>query len=472
MLTPEMMEELELLSPADPSNDQDGPRDECGVVGLFGVKDSAPLAAMALHALQHRGQESAGIVSCNNGILHGHRGMGLVARVFGKGEAQTLPGDSAIGHVRYSTAGTSSFANAQPLMGRYVGGEIALAHNGNLAKGSRYANYLMETGAFLQTTSDSELMLHMLAQDHATTDAEIANVLAKAEAAFAIVLLFSDRLIAARDPWGYRPLVLGRLGHGYVVASETCAFDQIGATFEREIEPGEMVVCNDGGIHSVRFGAAGTPTAKCLLELIYFARPDSVVFGHTPHMFRKQCGRVLAQEQPVNADLVVAIPDSGASAAGGYAQGMGLPIDRGLIRNHYIGRSFIAPGQAARAAAVRMKHNVVREVVRGKRIVLVDDSLIRGTTTAALGKELRDAGATEVHLRIACPPTRHPCLYGVDFPHYSELMAYKYSLDEIRSILNMDSLGYLSLEGILGIFPKPEQGFCTACWNGDYKVKP
>lgn len=447
------------------------PREECGVVGLWEVKNAAPLAALALHALQHRGQESAGIVSCDQGKLFGRRGMGLVSSVFGHGEAQALPGNSAIGHVRYSTAEGNTFANAQPLKGRYVGGELALAHNGSLAKSSRYANYLMENGAFLQTTTDSELLLHMLALSHAVTDEEIAAVLAKAEAAFAVVMLMSDRMLAARDPWGYRPLVLGRLGEGYVVASETCAFDQIGAQFVREIEPGEMLVCTAGGMRSVYFGDRNVQTAKCMLELIYFARPDSVVFGHTPHIFRKKCGQVLAHEQPVEADIVVAIPDSGISAAEGFAQELGIPSDRGLIRNHYIGRSFIAPGQAARATAVRMKHNVVREVVRGKRVVLVDDSLIRGTTTAALGKELRDAGATEVHLRIACPPTRHPCIYGVDFPHYSELMAFKHSTDEIRSLLNMNTLGYLSLEGMLGIFPPDDQGFCTACWSGQYAVE-
>ena len=451
--------------------DGDHPREECGVVGLFGVKDAAPMAALGLHALQHRGQESAGIVSCDEKELHLHRGMGLVAQVFGRGEAQRLPGTASIGHVRYSTAGTSSFVNAQPLVARYVGGDIALAHNGNLAKGAGMGRALLETGALLQTGTDSELFLHMLAQAHATTDEAMAAVFAKAEAAFALVALLKDRLIAARDPWGFRPLVLGRIGQGYVIASETCAFDQMGATFEREVEPGEMIVCTAGGMRSLYFGDRSVPKAKCLLELIYFARPDSVVFGRTPHIFRKESGRVLAQEQPVEADIVVAIPDSGMSAAQGFAEGMGIPMDRGLIRNHYVGRSFIAPGQAARATAVRMKHNVVREVVRGKRVVLVDDSLIRGTTTAALGKELRDAGATEVHLRIACPPTKHPCHYGVDFPSHKELMAYKHSIDQIRSILNMNSLGYLSLEGLKGIFSKEESGFCHACWSGEYMVK-
>lgn len=450
--------------------DGDRPREECGVVGLFGVKEAGPMAALGLHALQHRGQESAGIATCDEKQIYAHRGMGLVARVFGQGEAQKLPGNAAIGHVRYSTAGGSTIANAQPLVARYVGGEIALAHNGNLAKGAAVAHRLLETGALLQTSTDSELFLHLLAQAHAVTDEQIAAVFAQAEAAFAVVALFKDRLIAARDPWGFRPLVLGRIGQGFVVASESCAFDQMGATFEREIAPGELLICTAGGMRSLYFGDRTVTQAKCLLELIYFARPDSVVFGRTPHIFRKESGRVLAREQPVEADIVVAIPDSGMSAAMGFAAELGIPLDRGLIRNHYVGRSFIAPGQAARATAVRMKHNVVREVVAGKRVVLVDDSLIRGTTTAALGKELRDAGATEVHLRIACPPTRHPCLYGVDFPRHKELMAFKHSIEEIRSILNMNSLGYLSLEGLKSIFRQDENGFCSACWSGEYVV--
>ncbi|MDR2050951.1 MAG: amidophosphoribosyltransferase [Deltaproteobacteria bacterium] len=446
------------------------PREACGVVGLFGVKDAAAVAALGLHALQHRGQESAGVASCLNGEFFLHRDMGLVANVFGKGEARKLPGFSAIGHVRYSTAGGSRLVNAQPLLASYVGGTVALAHNGNLCGGDDLSRALLEKGALLQTSTDSELFLHLLAQRHALADEEIAGVFAGAGAAFAVVLLLGDRLLAARDPWGFRPLALGRLEGGVVIASESCAFDQMGAVFEREIDPGEMLICSAGGERSLRFGESATLLAKCLLELIYFSRPDSFVFGHSPHIFRKSSGHALAREHPVRADLVVAIPDSGFSAAMGFADELGLPVDRGLIRNHYVGRSFIAPGQEARTAAVRMKHNVVREVVRGKRVVLVDDSLIRGTTTAALGKELRDAGASEVHLRIACPPTRYPCLYGVDFPHPQELMAFRYSLDEICSILNMDSLAYLSLEGMLALFPPEERGFCTACWSGEYRA--
>jgi amidophosphoribosyltransferase len=370
--------------------------------------------------------------------------------------------------VRYSTAGGSSLLNAQPLLGCYSGGQVALAHNGNLAQAGTLRRKVLRNGALLHTTSDSELFLQLMAQGQAVRDEDIAAVFTQAENAFAVLLLFTDRMIAARDPWGYRPLVLGRLGEGFVVASESCAFDQIGASYEREIQPGEMLTFTADGVCSVFFGPEPARRQKCLLELIYFARPDSLVFGHCPHIFRKQSGQVLAQEHSAAVDLVVPIPDSGISAASGFAEELGLPLDRGLIRNHYIGRSFIAPGQAARTAAVRMKQNVVREVVRGKRVVLVDDSLIRGTTTATLGKELRAAGATEVHLRIACPPTRHPCLFGVDFPSHEELLAYRHSLEEIRDILNMDSLGYLSLEGISSVLGEESRDYCTACWSGVY----
>lgn len=449
--------------------DDDHAHDECGVVGIFGVKGAAHLAALGLHALQHRGQESAGIVTSYEGKLHSHRGMGLVSSVFGGGEADRLPGANAIGHVRYSTAGSSNIANAQPLLGCYIGGEVALAHNGNLSTGVDLRDQLLHTGALLQTSTDSELFLHMLAQNQACTDDEIAGVLEKAGAAFSVVMLFKDRMLAARDPWGFRPLVLGRLGNGFIVASETCAFDQMGATYEREIAPGEMIICTAGGIRSLHF-AQNAPIkhkAKCLLELIYFSRPDSVVFGHTPHNFRKLSGHALARVAPVDADIVVAIPDSGFSAAMGYAHELDIPLERGIIRNHYVGRSFIAPGQAARVTAVRMKHNIVREVVRGKRVVLVDDSLIRGTTTAALGKELRDAGATEVHLRIACPPTRHPCTFGVDFPNYKELMAFRHTIPEIQSLLNMDSLSYLPIEELRSILGEDGCNYCSACWTGE-----
>ncbi|MDL2286129.1 amidophosphoribosyltransferase [Desulfococcaceae bacterium OttesenSCG-928-F15] len=448
----------------------DRPADACGVVGLYGVHNAAAMAVFGLHALQHRGQESAGIATSHQGELFCHKGMGLVANVFSNNGGIPLPGDIAIGHVRYSTAGPSDLTNAQPLLARYCGGEVAVAHNGNLAAGPRLAESLAARGALFQTSTDTELFLHLLAQSSAISEADIAAILEQAGPAFALVMLYPDRMIAARDPWGIRPLVLGRMGQGHVVASETCAFDQMGASYEREVLPGEMIVFDENGVRSRRFGKKGTPEARCLLEHIYFARPDSVVFGETPHITRYKSGQILAAEHPVKADIVVAIPDSGLSAAQGYSHTAGIPLERGLIRNHYVGRSFIAPGPEARTMAVKMKHNVVREVVRGKRVVLVDDSLIRGTTTASLSRELRAAGAVEVHLRIACPPTRHPCRYGVDFSSAEELLAYRHEIKAIQQILKLDSLGYLSLAGLVGIFGAGKNCFCTACWSGIYCV--
>ena len=450
---------------------EDRARDACGVVGIYEAPDNAAsLAFLGLHALQHRGQESAGIVTLCDGELHFHKGMGLVANVFAEAESRNLPGRTAIGHVRYSTAGESSFINAQPLIARYMNKQVALAHNGNLSGGAALRAKLVEKGALFQTTTDSELILHSLAQCHARSNEDIGAVLQDAGAAFAIVMLFDDkRLVAARDPWGFRPLSLGRLGSGFVVASESSAFDQIGASFERDILPGEMLVFQEGGYTSYMF-AEPKPLTQCLLELIYFARPDSVVFGHTPHIFRMESGAKLAREHPADVDIVVAIPDSGMSAAMGFAEEMGVRLERGLIRNHYVGRSFIAPGPEARATAVRMKHNIVRDVVRGKRVALVDDSLIRGTTTNSLNRALREAGATEVHLRIACPPTCHPCPYGVDFPKHEELMAHRHSVEQIRGLLGMDSLGYLSLEGMTSLFGDRAGDYCTACWSGTYRA--
>ena len=447
------------------------PRDACGVIGIFDVEDAAHYAALGLHALQHRGQESAGIVTSDGVKLHSHKGMGLVATVFPGGKIEGLPGKTAIGHVRYSTAGGSTVINAQPLLASYMNMEIALGHNGNLCQGEALREDLATRGALFQTTTDSELILHMLAQNQAKAPEDVAAVLAMAGPAFSIVILYAGCLIAARDPWGFRPLVLGELpkpdgGKAPVVASETCAFDQIGANYIREVKPGEMLVIDHAGVRSIQFAPAEEPPCRCLLEHIYFSRPDSVVFGETPHLVRERCGEVLAREHPVEADIVVAIPDSGFSAAMGYARAIGKPLERGIIRNHYVGRSFIAPGQQARARAVSMKHNVVREVVKNKRVVLVDDSLIRGTTTATLAKTLREAGAREVHLRIACPPTRHPCVYGVDFPERSELIAHDRSVEEICALLELDSLGYLSKQGLLELFGEQSASFCTACWSG------
>lgn len=450
----------------------DRPQDACGIVGISGVKsEAAPLVFLGLHALQHRGQDSAGIVTLDKGELHSHKGLGLVANVFAGNQSLKLPGSTGIGHVLYVRGAKTDPTHAQPLIGRYKNHVVALGQNGALASASDLRNRLIARGSLFHSTTDSELLLHMLAQRQASSNEEIANVLADAGPAFAIVMLFDDnRLIAARDPWGFRPLALASLDGGYVVASESCAFDQIGADFIREIEPGEMLVIENNNLKSYRFSKGNEPKSRCLLELIYFSRPDSYIFGETPHLMREKSGAVLAREHPADVDIVVAIPDSGMSAAMGFAYELGATYERGLIRNHYVGRSFIAPGPEARAAAVRMKHNIVRDVVRGKRVALVDDSLIRGTTTISLNQALREAGAKEVHLRIACPPTRHPCPYGIDFPRREELLANKKSIEGIKNILGMDSLGYLSLEGLTGLFGQDSDSFCTACWSGDYKA--
>lgn len=444
----------------------DKPREECGIVGIFGAEQAAPLLWFGLHALQHRGQESAGIATAAYGKLHLHKGMGLVSQVFPGGDTAGLPGGAGIGHVRYSTSGSSTPANAQPILAEYGGMQIALAHNGNIAVGAALKQELADKGALFHSSTDSELILHLLAQARAETDEQIAAVLATLTPAFSLVMLFGDRIVAARDPQGYRPLVLGKKADAYVIASETCALDQMDASFVREIEPGEMISISRDGVRTFRFGDREMPVRQCLLELVYFSRPDSVVFQHTPHVFRVQSGKALAEEHPADADIVVAVPDSGFSAAMGYAAGLGVPLERGLIRNHYVGRSFIAPSQEARAAAVHMKHNVVREVVAGKRIVLVDDSLIRGTTAVALCKSLRSAGAREIHMRVACPPTRHPCLFGVDFPERSKLIAHNHTIEEIRDLLGLDSLAYLSLPRMLALLKPDQNNFCTACWSG------
>ncbi len=442
------------------------PRDACGIVGIFDAEDAATQLWLGLHALQHRGQESVGITTLDKGEFRCRKGMGLISHVFPGGEVAGLSGHTGIGHVRYSTAGGSTLANAQPILGAFNGQRIALAHNGNIAAGEELRERLSGRGALFQTTTDSELILHLLAQNQVKTDEDLARILASLGPAFCLAMLFNGKLIAARDPQGYRPLVLGRKDNSFVVASETCAFDQMGANFIREIEPGEMVIISEQGCRSLMFAQGEAPKARCLLELVYFARPDSVVFGRTPHVFRHQSGVALAKEQPADVDIVVAVPDSGLSAAMGYATELGRPLDRGLIRNHYVGRSFIAPSQEARRAAVHMKHNVVKEVVQGKRIALVDDSLIRGTTAIALCKALRQGGAKEIHMRIACPPTRHPCIYGVDFPERNKLIAHNHTEQEVCAFLGLDSLAYLSLGKMRALLAPEENTYCTACWSG------
>ena len=449
-------------------------REACGIVGVYNVPNAAEAIYLGLHALQHRGQESAGIVVCNGHTMHSRKGMGLLSRVFGPQDLAHLRGHTGVGHVRYSTTGASKPQNTQPLVLDYSAGLVAVAHNGNLINARVLRRECEARGSIFQTSTDSEVIVHLMAQpDHADRPDSLAHCLRRhVRGAYALLVQRTDRIVAARDPQGFRPLSLGRLEGGYMVASETCAFDQAGAEFLREVEPGELVTIDETGLHSERFvPEREVRPAMCIFEFIYFARPDSVLLGESVHTVRKRLGVQLAREHPADADVVVAVPDSGNSAAIGYAQESGLPYDRGLIRNHYVGRTFLNPVPGERSRQARLKHNVVQDVVRGKRVVLVDDSLIRGTTLQSLVQFVRAAGATQVHLRISCPPNRYACYYGIDFPTREELIAAHRSREEIEALLSLDSLRYLSLEGLQAAAPGAG-GFCTACFGGDYPVPP
>jgi len=446
--------------------------EECGVFGIFGHPEAAKMAYLGLYALQHRGQESAGIAAGPNGgdRLAVHRGMGYVADVFGQSELERLPGQMAVGHVRYSTAGASKLVNAQPILIDCSHGQLALCHNGNLVNASELRDELVGEGAIFQTSSDSEVILHLYARskEHRPEQALIAS-LARVRGAYSLVLATSDRLMAVRDPHGFRPLALGRLGGAVVVASETCAMDLIGATWERDLEPGELVVVDADGVHSHK----PFPPARhafCIFEHVYFARPDSYVFGESVNEIRTAFGRQLARESAVGADVVVPVPDSGVCAATGFAEETGLPLRIGLIRNHYVGRTFIEPQQSIRHFGVKVKLNPVRSILEGKRVVLVDDSIVRGTTSRKIVRMIKAAGATEVHVRISCPPTISPCFYGVDTPRRSELIAATHTLEEIRKYLDADSLRYLSLEGMLSAVNSHRGHYCTTCYTGHYPV--
>ncbi|MBI3071015.1 MAG: amidophosphoribosyltransferase [Deltaproteobacteria bacterium] len=442
----------------------------CGIAGVFGHPEAAKLTYLALHALQHRGQESAGIVSSDGTRLYGHRAMGHVAEAFSEERLTKLPGDSALGHVRYSTAGDSSLRNCGPFWVDHALGPIAVAHNGNLTNAETLRRTLEEEGAIFQSTTDSEAFLHLIARSREVTTVErIREALKRVEGAYSLIFLTDRFLVAARDPYGFRPLVLGRLRDAWVVASETCAFDLIEATFEREVAPGEIVVIDANGVRSLQSQPARE--ARCVFEHIYFSRPDSVVFGKNVYTVRNQLGRELAREQPAKADVVVPVPDSGVPAAIGYAAELGLPFEMGLIRSHYVGRTFIEPSQSIRHFGVKLKLNAARSVIEGKRIVVVDDSIVRGTTSRKIVKMIRQAGATEVHLRISAPPTTGPCFYGIDTPTKRELIASSHSVDEIRDYLGVDTLGYLSLDGVLRAAGAADgRGFCHACFSGDYPV--
>ncbi len=445
-------------------------KDECGVFGIFGHPEAANMTYLGLYALQHRGQESAGIVASDGAWMRQSRAMGYVNEAFNQQTLATLPGHMAIGHVRYSTAGESKLANAQPVFIDCLHGQFAIGHNGNLVNANELRDELVRAGAIFQTSSDTEVVVHLFARSRATSvDDAVVEAVSQARGAFSFVMLMRDRLIAARDPHGFRPLALGRLGEGWVVCSETCAMDLIGATYIRDVEPGEVLVITQHGVRSLHpFPKA--PLAHCIFEHVYFARPDSYVFGTSVNEVRTDFGRRLAREHAVEADVVVPIPDSGVCAAIGYAEESGIPMRMGLIRNHYVGRTFIEPQQSIRHFGVKVKLNPVRSILDGRRVVLVDDSIVRGTTSRKLVKMVRAAGAKEVHMRISCPPTVSPCFYGVDTPRRSELIAATHTLDEIRKYLQADSVGYLSLEGLTGAVNGGRSNYCTSCYTGVYPV--
>ncbi|MDR3739562.1 MAG: amidophosphoribosyltransferase [Terracidiphilus sp.] len=452
-------------------------REECGVTAIHGHPDAARQAYLALYALQHRGQESAGIATADGQHLSNIKGMGLVSEIFTDDVLKKLPGSMAIGHTRYSTTGDSALLNAQPIRVDSTKGLIAIAHNGNLINLGNIRTRLERDGAFFQTTSDSEIIVQLIAHSKAGSLVDaIADSLAQVDGAFSIVMMTRDRIFAARDPRGFRPLSMGRIKNPdgpntIVFASETCAFDLLRAEYERDVLPGELVMVTEDGVTSRQY-ASGFPQSSCIFEQVYFARPDSRIFGRWVQESRDQMGRQLARESGVEADVVVPVPDSGVTAALGYAEEAGVPFRLGLIRNHYVGRTFIEPEQRVRDFGVRLKLNPVRNLLEGKRVMLIDDSIIRGTTSRKIVRMVRGAGAKEVHLRISCPPTISPCFYGVDTPSKRDLIAANNTVEEVRRFIEADSLAYLSLDGLLKCCQtEPRTGYCTACYTGKYPTE-
>ena len=444
--------------------------EECGVVGVYGHPEAANLVYLGLYALQHRGQESAGIVASTHSKMHLEVDMGLVADVFDPIRILKLPGPLAIGHNRYSTAGKSELVNAQPCMINYSAGSLALAHNGNLVNAHAIRKGLGSKGAIFQSTNDSEVIVHLMAQSKAETFVDrAADALGQVSGAYSLVLMTKTELVAARDPHGFRPLCLGKLDGAYIVASETCVMDLIEAEFIREVEPGELILINDQGIQSF-FPFKKVETKHCVFEHIYFARPDSFIFGEHVYTARKNMGRAMAQESPADVDLIVPVPDSGVVSAMGFAEESGIPFEMGLIRNHYVGRTFIEPQSQIRHFGVKLKLNPVKEIIAGKRIAIIDDSIVRGTTARKIVKMLRDVGAKEVHLRISAPPILHSCFYGIDTPTKEELIAHTHNLEETRQYLAADSLAYLSLEKMMEVLENGKKKFCSACFDGNYPV--
>jgi amidophosphoribosyltransferase len=448
-----------------------GFKDECGVFGIFGHSEAANMTYLGLYALQHRGQESAGIAAADGQRVRASRAMGYVADTFDGDALAQLSGSSAIGHVRYSTAGESKLSNAQPILIDCAHGQIGICHNGNLVNAGELREELVRQGSIFQSNSDTEVVLHLYARSRAgSVEDAIVESVSQVQGAFSFLMITKDRLIAVRDPHGFRPLALGRLDDAFVMASETCAMDLIGASYVRDIEPGEVLVVSKDGLRSIKpFPPA--PLAHCVFEHVYFARPDSYVFGKSVNEVRTNLGRILAREQRVDADVVVPVPDSGVCAAMGYADEAGIPLRMGLIRNHYVGRTFIQPQSAIRHFGVKVKLNPVRSILDGKRVVLVDDSIVRGTTSRKIVRMVRNAGASEVHVRISCPPTVSPCFYGIDTPRKSELIAATHTLDEIKDFLEADSIGYLSVAGLMTAVGAGSASYCSSCYTGHYPVE-
>ncbi len=448
-------------------------KEKCGLFGVWGTADASRMAYQGLFALQHRGQESAGIAVVNGGSLNGHTGMGLVSQVFSpRMLLEELCGTAAIGHVRYSTTGSSKLCNAQPLLREYSMGPVAVAHNGNLINAALLRAEYEQHGHIFQSTTDTEIIVHLLAKpSHADKDDPLTHVLRHLQGAYSLLFLFPNRIEAARDPWGVRPLAIGKTSQGqWCVASESCAFDALDAQFIREVEPGEIVRIDDDGLHTRRFDKPAAQLAHCIFEHVYFANPASKIFDQTVHIVREQMGRQLAKESPVSADYVMPMPDSGRSAALGFAKESKIPFEEGIVPNRFVGRTFILPQQGQRDRAVAMKLNIIADVVAGKRIVIVEDSVVRGTTTRSKMRAIRRAGASEIHLRVSCPPIRHPCFYGIDFPTSEELIAHNRTVEEIGKFLEVDSLAYLSMDGLLACLSMPSDCYCTACWSGKYKI--
>ncbi|MBO6784178.1 MAG: amidophosphoribosyltransferase [Alphaproteobacteria bacterium] len=462
--------------PFRPSHDPDKFHEECGVFGVYGSTDAAALTALGLHALQHRGQEAAGIVSYDGKRFHPHRAMGLVGDIFGDSEVvRSMPGDSAIGHNRYSTAGETVLRNVQPLYADYSFGGLALAHNGNLTNARQLRRELVQMGSLFQSTMDTEVIQHLIATSREVRLLDrFIEALRAIDGAYSLVALSRRKLIGARDPLGVRPLVLGQLGDAWILASETCALDIIGATYIRDIEPGELIVIDEDGLHSHK---PSPPVRKrlCIFEYIYFARPDSDVDGTNVYEARKAIGAELARESHVDADLVIPVPDSGVPAAIGYASEANIPFELGLIRNHYVGRTFIEPTDEIRHLGVRLKHNANRGQLHGKRVILVDDSIVRGTTSKKIVEMVRNAGASEVHVRISSPPTRSPCFYGIDTPEASQLLAAQNDVEAIRKLISADSLAYVTMDGLYRAMGEPGRNdeapqYCDACFSGEYPI--